>query len=67
MRPFEELLETSVERHGHLCPGQVVGVRMAMLGCRLIGLDDPRQQPDRSRSFSFMLRWTGARPMPWPT
>ena len=27
--------------HGHLCPGQVVGVRMAMLGCRLIGLDEP--------------------------
>jgi formylmethanofuran dehydrogenase subunit E len=41
MKSFEELLETSVERHGHLCPGQVVGVRMAMLGCRLIGLDDP--------------------------
>lgn len=41
MQSFEELLETSVERHGHLCPGQVVGVRMAMLGCRLIGLDDP--------------------------
>lgn len=41
MKSFEELLITSVERHGHLCPGQVVGVRMAMLGCRLIELDDP--------------------------
>jgi formylmethanofuran dehydrogenase subunit E len=41
MRSFEELLKTSVERHGHLCPGQVVGVRMAMLGCKLLGLDDP--------------------------
>ncbi|HLL15688.1 MAG TPA: FmdE family protein [Pyrinomonadaceae bacterium] len=28
--------------HGHICPGQVLGARMAMLGCRLIGLDDPR-------------------------
>ena len=35
------LLESSADAHGHLCPGQVVGVRMAMLGCRLIGLDEP--------------------------
>ena len=30
--------------HGHLCPGQVVGVRMAMLGCRLVGLDEPTRR-----------------------
>ncbi len=41
MKSFEELLTSSAEAHGHLCPGQVVGVRMAMLGCRLIGLDEP--------------------------
>jgi formylmethanofuran dehydrogenase subunit E len=41
MKSFEELLVSSAEAHGHLCPGQVVGVRMAILGCRLIGLDDP--------------------------
>ena len=41
MKPFEELLSSSAEAHGHLCPGQLVGVRMAMLGCRLIGLSDP--------------------------
>jgi len=41
MKPFEDLLASSAEAHGHLCPGQVVGVRMAMLGCRLIGLDEP--------------------------
>ena len=44
MQNFETLLKGSAEAHGHLCPGQVVGVRMAMLGCRLIGLDDPRAQ-----------------------
>jgi formylmethanofuran dehydrogenase subunit E len=38
---FESLLSSSAAAHGHLCPGQVVGVRMAMLGCRLIGLDEP--------------------------
>ncbi len=42
MGNFEVLLNSSAEAHGHLCPGQVVGVRMAMLGCRLIGLDEPR-------------------------
>ncbi len=41
MKPFHELLEASAAAHGHLCPGQVVGVRMAILGCRLIGLDEP--------------------------
>jgi len=41
LRPFEELLAASVKDHGHLCPGQVIGVRMAMLGCRLIGLEEP--------------------------
>jgi formylmethanofuran dehydrogenase subunit E len=42
MESFEKLLEGSSNAHGHLCPGQVVGVRMAMEGCRLIGLDNPR-------------------------
>jgi formylmethanofuran dehydrogenase subunit E len=41
MQDFETLLKGSSEAHGHLCPGQAVGVRMAMLGCRLIGLDEP--------------------------
>ena len=41
MQEFESLLKSSAAVHGHLCPGQAVGVRMAMLGCRLIGLDEP--------------------------
>ena len=28
--------------HGHICPGQVLGVRMAILGCQLTGIEDPR-------------------------
>ena len=43
MDNFHLLLKASAAAHGHLCPGQVVGVRMAMLGCRLIGLDEPKQ------------------------
>jgi formylmethanofuran dehydrogenase subunit E len=45
MQSFDVLLKGSSEAHGHLCPGQVVGVRMAMLGCRLIGLDEPSRLP----------------------
>jgi len=41
MQDFQSLVKSSAVAHGHLCPGQVVGVRMAMLGCRLIGLDEP--------------------------
>ena len=41
MQDFDTLLNASATAHGHLCPGQVVGVRMALLGCRLIGLDEP--------------------------
>ncbi len=43
MDAFEVLLENSAAAHGHLCPGQVVGVRKAMLGCRLFGLEQPRR------------------------
>ncbi len=43
MKSFEELLEGSSRKHGHLCPGQVIGVRMAMLGLELIGLENPRE------------------------
>ena len=39
---FEALLTESVKLHGHLCPGQVLGVRMAILGLDLIGIDDPK-------------------------
>lgn len=41
MKSFEELLISSAQAHGHLCPGQAVGVRMAMLGCRLLGFHEP--------------------------
>ena len=44
----DELLEECKVLHGHLCAGQLLGVRMALLGCRLIGLEDPRGA-DRKR------------------
>ena len=42
MRSFEELLSESSSLHGHRCAGQVLGVRMAMVGCREVGIDEPK-------------------------
>jgi formylmethanofuran dehydrogenase subunit E len=54
MRPFEELLEESVAAHGHLCAGQVIGVRMAMLGCQLIGIPDPHADEWRKKIMVYI-------------
>jgi formylmethanofuran dehydrogenase subunit E len=47
---FETLLEGSAKEHGHLCPGQVVGVRMALLGLELIGLENPKETRDITKN-----------------
>jgi formylmethanofuran dehydrogenase subunit E len=39
---LDELLGECERLHGHICPGQLLGVRMALLGCSLIGVEDPR-------------------------
>ncbi len=41
MLTLNEYLIEAERNHGHMCPGQLLGVRMAMLGCRLIGLENP--------------------------
>ena len=54
MEEFQTLLEGSARAHGHLCPGQVIGVRMAMLGCRLIGLDEPAILPQIKKIIVYV-------------
>jgi len=54
MKSFHELLEESVERHGHLCAGQIIGVRMAMLGCSLLGIDDPKAPDFKKKLIVFV-------------
>ena len=41
METLEILLQECERLHGHMCAGQLLGARMALLGCRLIGVDDP--------------------------
>jgi formylmethanofuran dehydrogenase subunit E len=40
--PLDELLAECGRLHGHMCAGQLLGARMAVLGCRLVGINDPR-------------------------
>ncbi len=39
MKCLRELLDVSAARHQHLCPRQVIGVRMGMLGGRWLAID----------------------------
>jgi formylmethanofuran dehydrogenase subunit E len=41
VKTLAEYLELAAQTHGHLCAGQVLGVRLAMLGLRELGIDDP--------------------------
>jgi formylmethanofuran dehydrogenase subunit E len=41
-RPFDDLLAETIAFHGGACPGQVLGVRMTLAGCRAVGIPDPR-------------------------
>ncbi len=50
---FERILSEAVEIHGHLCAGQVLGVRMSMLGLREIGILDPKKK-DRKNIIVFV-------------
>ncbi len=50
---FERLLDESVRVHGHLCPGQVLGVRMAIYGLKKIAIDDPKGK-DRKKIYLFV-------------
>jgi len=50
---FESLLEESVKIHGHLCAGQVLGVRMSLLGLRHAGINDPKGL-DRKQIIVFV-------------
>jgi formylmethanofuran dehydrogenase subunit E len=41
MKTLAEYLDLAAVAHGHLCAGQVLGVRLAMLGLKELGIDDP--------------------------
>ena len=53
MKSLDELLRDAEVAHGHLCAGQVLGVRLALLGLELLAIDDPRGK-DRKRLITFV-------------
>lgn len=54
MQDFETLLEGSAREHGHLCAGQVIGVRMALLGLQLTGLKNPRESSEIKKLIVYV-------------
>ncbi len=52
MRTLREYLELAAVAHGHICAGQVLGVRLAMLGLRELGIADPIA--DRKRLVTYV-------------
>ena len=53
MLSFDDLLREAEIAHGHLCAGQILGVRMAMLGCERLGIAEPKTT-DRKRLVTFV-------------
>lgn len=51
---FKELLEISAKTHGHMCPGQVLGVRMGMLGLALLGFEAPLDDANIKKVIIFV-------------
>src|SRR5216683_5564398 len=47
---YEQLAEAA---HGHLCAGQILGLRMALHGVKLLGIEDPTGK-DRKRLVTFV-------------
>ncbi len=45
MLSITQLLEVSAARHSHLCPRQVLGVRMGLAGLTALGIETPLTKP----------------------
>jgi formylmethanofuran dehydrogenase subunit E len=53
LNTFDEYVAKAAEAHGHICAGQILGLRMALCGVRALGLDDPAGR-DRKRLVTFV-------------
>ena len=53
MKSLAEYEDLAAKAHGHLCAGQILGLRMALYGVRLLGLEDPASR-DRKRLIAFV-------------
>ena len=53
MKSLDEYAVLAEQAHGHMCAGQILGLRMAMYGMKLLGLEDPAGR-DRKRLVTFV-------------
>jgi len=53
MKTLAEYEELAAIAHGHLCAGQILGLRLAMFGMNLLGLEDPAGR-DRKRLVTYV-------------
>jgi formylmethanofuran dehydrogenase subunit E len=53
VKTFDEYVQMAEVAHGHICAGQILGLRMAVHGLRLLGIDDPTGR-DRKRLVTFV-------------
>jgi formylmethanofuran dehydrogenase subunit E len=53
MKTLAEYELLAAQAHGHLCAGQILGIRMALHGLRLLGIADPTGA-DRKRLLTYV-------------
>lgn len=53
LKSFDEYVSMAAEAHGHICAGQILGLRMALHGLELLGIGDPTGA-DRKRLVTFV-------------
>jgi len=53
LKSLPEYESLAAQAHGHLCAGQILGLRMALYGVHLLGIDDPAGA-DRKRLVTFI-------------
>jgi formylmethanofuran dehydrogenase subunit E len=53
MKTFDEYVQLAEIAHGHICAGQILGIRMALCGLNHLRLDDPTGK-DRKRLITYV-------------
>lgn len=53
LKTFDEYVALAEQAHGHICAGQILGLRMALYGLKLLELDDPTGK-HRKRLVTFV-------------
>ena len=51
MKTLEEYIEQAAVAHHHTCAGQILGIRLAMLGMKELGIEDPIKERKRLVTF----------------